>query len=400
MTKHSEHMGGQQQQHVLRRAVASALALVVGLVASVLVSIPLASPAAADLVSDETALLESLNSYRETNGRGFLARDPRADDVARAWARTMSNQQRLQHNPDLSGQITRQVTNQWSAFGEVITAQSSAAAAHWSFVSSPPHRAHLLGDYNRVGIGAARDGAGRLWVSIVFVRGPAFTAPSETWKPFDTVYRLVEQQYRDFLNRAPDASGGSYWQMQLFGGGMPPSALIKAMLMSGEFAGTGGGVARLQLAYFQRPPDQPTFARWFDHLRAGGSLSAVSDAFAKSGEFSSAYGSLSNSAFVDKAYRTVLGRVPDAGGASDWTGKLNRGEASRADVMLALSESSEHRARRDADVLVAMTYFGMLRRSPDAGGYDYWVRAVRGGTSIQTLVSQFLVSPEYRSRRF
>ncbi len=37
----------------------------------------------------------------------------------------------------------------------------------------PPHRANILGDYNRVGIGTVRDGSDTIWVTVDFVKGPA-----------------------------------------------------------------------------------------------------------------------------------------------------------------------------------------------------------------------------------
>jgi hypothetical protein len=375
-----------------------AVAVLVALVAPLAAIISDAAPAGASLASDESSLLDQLNGYRQSNGRGYLARDPRADDVARAWARTMASRGALSHNPDLGGQVTRQVVSGWSRVGENVADQATAAGVFTLFVNSPSHRSLMLADFNRVGIGAARDGGGKLWVSMIFVKGPAFTAASETWKPFGTVYQLVQQQYLDFLNRGPDQDGGSYWQQQLFNGTMAPSALIKALFTSPEFAGTGGGVVRLQLAYFRRIPDYATFTTWFNRLRNGGSLDDASESFATSSDFTKTYGGTNNAAYVDAAYRNVLGRASDSAGRSSWIGKLDRSEVSRADVLLTLSESAENRRNRDPDVLVSMTYIGMLRRAPDQGGFDYWTRAVRGGTSIQSLVDQFFRSAEYRAR--
>ena len=46
----------------------------------------------------------------------------------------------------------------------------------------------------------------------------------------------------------------------------------------------------------------------------------------------------------------------------------------------------------------SMTYTGMLGRVPELTGYDFWVRQVRGGSSITRLVAQFQSSSEYASR--
>jgi uncharacterized protein DUF4214 len=45
-----------------------------------------------------------------------------------------------------------------------------------------------------------------------------------------------------------------------------------------------------------------------------------------------------------------------------------------------------------------MTYAGLLRRSPDRGGFTYWSGKVRAGTSIQKLIAQFFSSSEYAAR--
>ena len=36
-----------------------------------------------------------------------------------------------------------------------------------AFLASSGHRANVLGAYNRVGVGAARDAGGQLWVAVV-----------------------------------------------------------------------------------------------------------------------------------------------------------------------------------------------------------------------------------------
>ena len=40
-------------------------------------------------------------------------------------------------------------------------------------MASPSHRANILGDYNQVGIGVSVADDGRLWVTVVFMKGPA-----------------------------------------------------------------------------------------------------------------------------------------------------------------------------------------------------------------------------------
>jgi hypothetical protein len=45
-----------------------------------------------------------------------------------------------------------------------------------------------------------------------------------------------------------------------------------------------------------------------------------------------------------------------------------------------------------------MAYVGMLRRSPDPGGFNFWVGRLDAGRSVQELINGFLGSTEYRRR--
>jgi len=45
-----------------------------------------------------------------------------------------------------------------------------------------------------------------------------------------------------------------------------------------------------------------------------------------------------------------------------------------------------------------MTYIGLLRRSPDQAGYDYWVGVLDGGNPGLALIDGFLISAEYANR--
>jgi hypothetical protein len=66
--------------------------------------------------------------------------------------------------------------------------------------------------------------------------------------------------------------------------------------------------------------------------------------------------------------------------------------------MTGFSESAEYQWAMKSEVDVSMVYIAMLRRSPDAAGYAYWVSAEDRGTPIQSLVGGFLSSTEYANR--
>ena len=67
-------------------------------------------------------------------------------------------------------------------------------------------------------------------------------------------------------------------------------------------------------------------------------------------------------------------------------------------AVLGFSESAEYRNLTANEIYVTMTYIGMLRRAPDAGGFSYWVNSLDGGTSGLALIDGVLSSTEYRAR--
>jgi M6 family metalloprotease-like protein len=213
---------------------------------------------------------------------------------------------------------------------------------------------------------------------------------------------FVTQQYMDFLRRAPDSAGLNFWVTKLNAGTTTRAQVIESMMYSNEFRGRFGPLVRLYTAYFQRVPDYAGLMYWFDRMYpnsgAATSLSQVSDAFAQSGEFVNTYGPLDNAGFITRVYQNVLGRTPDAAGYTYWLGQLNAGTP-RGQVMTAFSESAENQNATANSLLITMGYVGMLRRSPDAVGYAWWLAEVNAGrTSVLSLITGFLNSPEYAAR--
>ena len=109
-------------------------------------------------------------------------------------------------------------------------------------------------------------------------------------------------------------------------------------------------VARLYDTVFGRLPDAPGLGVWKTAIEAGqASLVQVADAFTASAEFKGQYGNLANRDFANALYVNTLDRAADQAGLDHWTGVLNSG-VSRAEVVLAFSESAEHVALTAANV--------------------------------------------------
>jgi hypothetical protein len=165
--------------------------------------------------------------------------------------------------------------------------------------------------------------------------------------------------------------------------------------------GTAEDVARLYLAGLGRAPDVTGLLGWTAQIDdAHVSLSAVASSFATSPEFIQDYGSLSNAAFVNQLYETVLGRTADAAGAQDWDGLLASG-ASRGMVVLGFAESTEYKADTlsiagDNDDAEVYRLFQAFNRVPDTGGLTSWSSALADGATPLQVAQGFVNSAEFQ----
>jgi len=215
--------------------------------------------------------------------------------------------------------------------------------------------------------------------------------------PVNDNTEFVKMVYRDFLNREADQGGLDYWVNGIDAGTLTKAECVEAFLQSAEFGGNVSPVTRLYFAYFLRIPDYIGLMYWIGQYEAGASLNSISETFAQSAEFIATYGSLTNSEFVSLVYNNVLERTPDQAGLDYWTGLLDGG-MSRGAAMTGFSESAEYLASSASEIYVTMTYIGLLRRSPDQSGYDYWVGVLDGGNSGLGLIDGFLAAQEYGNR--
>ena len=118
-------------------------------------------------------------------------------------------------------------------------------------------------------------------------------------------------------------------------------ALVRAGIWDRSEAATE--VARLYDTVLGRLPDASGLVAWKSALESGGAtLLQVADAFTQSAEFRGQYGGLNNRDFANALYVNTLDRPADAAGLDYWARVLDSGAASRAEVVLAFSESAEH----------------------------------------------------------
>ncbi len=120
---------------------------------------------------------------------------------------------------------------------------------------------------------------------------------------------------------------------------------FKDGILAFDADGAAGRSYRLYEAAFDRMPDRAGLSYWVERADAGLDPRKMASAFVSSGEFQSRYGAaIGDDAFVTQLYANALDRAPDAGGLAFWVNALS-GTSSRADVLLAFSESAENQAK-------------------------------------------------------
>ena len=108
--------------------------------------------------------------------------------------------------------------------------------------------------------------------------------------------------------------------------------------------GIAGQAYRIYKAAFDRQPDPEGLGFWIGQMDNGLALSEVAQGFLGSAEFQRLYGTNpTNEQFVNALYQNILQRPGEQEGVDFWVGLLQAG-ASRADVLVELSESPENQA--------------------------------------------------------
>ena len=112
-----------------------------------------------------------------------------------------------------------------------------------------------------------------------------------------------------------------------------------------DINGTAGQAYRVYQAAFNRTPDNGGLKYWIGLMDGGVSLPTVSSAFIASAEFKALYGvNPTNEVFISKLYDNVLHRTPDIGGYNYWVGLLNANKIDTISTLINFSESPENQA--------------------------------------------------------
>jgi hypothetical protein len=242
--------------------------------------------------------------------------------------------------------------------------------------------------------------------------------PSTT-NPIDIVQFFVRQQYADFLNRAPDDQGLSYWAAGIIQCANDPHcihdrriAVSDAFFFEPEFQESGAYVYRLYKAAFGAQPlyDQfmPDRARVIGGLQLDQSKTNLATLFVQRYGFAQDYPELGREDFVDHLIKTVKNSsgVDLSGKKADILAAYNLGTnfaESRGRALRWVADDSAFADSQYNESFVVMEYFGFLRRDPDRSGEAFWLGKVNSfplhNTDIQhAMACSFITSTEYQQR--
>ena len=257
---------------------------------------------------------------------------------------------------------------------------------------------------------------------------------------------FVRQQYLDFLNREPDASGLQFWSNNINGCSPQPGCIdvqrintSAAFFLSIEFQDTGYLVYRMyKAAYGDAPsasnlggtshplnvpivrfneflPDTQKIGQgvivnqgnWQQQLEDN--KNALVEEFVQRARFTTAFPDTMTALQFVNALNTNAGNALSTTERDQLVADLNSGAKDRALVLRAVAENGILRAAEFNRAFVLMQYFGYLRRNPndppeatsDYTGYEFWLNKLNqfNGNFINAeMVKAFITASEYNQR--
>jgi hypothetical protein len=264
----------------------------------------------------------------------------------------------------------------------------------------------------------------------------------------DDASNFVRQNYHDFLNREPDASGLAFWTNQITSCGSDQACIelrrinvSAAFFLSIEFQGTGYLVERLYKTSYGDVNGASTFGSahqllvpivrfneflpdtqeigqgvivgqtgWETALE--NNKQAFTLSFVQRSRFTTALPTtLTSTQFVNTLFTNAglpLSGTDYTQAIADFGGAGNTANiTARASALRRAAENSTLQAQEFNRAFVLMQYFGYMRRNPndpqdiDYSGYDFWLTKLNqfnGNFVNADMVKAFINSSEYRQR--
>ncbi|MDR3699624.1 MAG: DUF4214 domain-containing protein [Candidatus Sulfopaludibacter sp.] len=172
--------------------------------------------------------------------------------------------------------------------------------------------------------------------------------------------RAVRALYQTILGREPDPGGWAFWT----GSGVDANIMADDFYRSTEFQGNGFAVFSIYASVLGR---LPTFATWSAATTALRSQTATPVQLVDS-----LAGAVSNAAFVQTAILNGLGRPATAVEIIFYSAQLNDGQT-KYDFLNSAIFTDPAFQNNTNDLFVATSYYTILVRDYDAGGFNFWL---------------------------
>jgi len=170
--------------------------------------------------------------------------------------------------------------------------------------------------------------------------------------------QFVDLLYRSLMNREADAEGRAFWINYLHSGRMREE-VFAGFVNSPEFNSICAQFGIIRGVYTPPP---------------GGNIRV----------------------FVTRLYRLALQREPDISGLNSWTSSLLSRSTTGAAVAYGFIFSNEMLSRNlSNDAYVEILYSTLLGRGSDAAGKAHWVNRLQSGNSRYSIFSGFVTSSEF-----
>lgn len=243
--------------------------------------------------------------------------------------------------------------------------------------------------------------------------------PTLNVKAAGMVDDFVERCYMVTLGRGSEPGGFAYWKGLLTDGKSVGTNVAYGFLFSQEYTNKRKNnkdyVTDLYHLFMGREPDANGYNYWMSQLNSGKSREEIFAGFANSQEFyniCSSYGITAGwykvgydinqvnnvNLFVERLYKTCLGRIGDMGGQKNWVEMLLNKQISGSECARSFIQSDEYEALglNDADY-VENLYLALMGRTSDASGKTGWLNALENGMTRDEVFSGFVNSSEFAS---
>jgi len=229
---------------------------------------------------------------------------------------------------------------------------------------------------------------------------------------------FVRQHYIDFLNREPDPEGLAFWTNEITSCGLDQVCIRErrirvsdAFFFEPEYQESAGFVYRLFKASFGADDDyRPAYdefqadrSRVVGGLQLEASKAALTDVFVHRPAFLAIYPVTESAQTFVQRLNANTGNSLSAAELTAFVEGLTNGLETRAGVLRKIADNVAFIEREYNRTFVLNLYYGYLRRDPETGGFDFWLRQIdrfprQNTAGQQALVCSFITSAEYQDR--